>query len=563
MHDKPGLFSSLRHRDFALMMGAFSASAVGSWAYNVALVVWIFDETSSPGWIGAATVCRFLPALVFSAYGGVIAERFEQVRLMVVLDLASVAVMAVLAVEMALHAPVGLAIATAALTSTLATPYEPAAAAMTPQLVGERDLASANALRNTIDNVCVIAGPGLGAILLLLGPPSAAVAVNAGCFLISAVALSRVRARSMPVDVTEGGEAGALKQALVGARAITSSPVAAAPVAFSVIATFVFGVDTVLFIVLSEQILGTGTEGYGYLLAGLGAGGVLAAGMVTRLERLPTLGVVILVGMAFYCLPTLLFLFVDNPIVAFAVQVVRGAGTLVVDVLAITALQRSLPRDLLARVFGAFGAFELLAVLVGASLTPLVIHSWGLDAALWIFGLGVPVISLAGWPLLRQMDRDAATRHVLLAPKVALLNGCDLFASVPAGGIDQLAGAAEEVDVVPGQAVIVKDQHADAFYVVADGKLEVTATGAGAAKPLESLTAGDYFGEIGLIEGIQRTASVTAKTAGRLLRIDGAAFVDALTESAPSVALMDGASSRLARTHPSLRMTGAGLSPDE
>ena len=58
--------------------------------------------------------------------------------------------------------------------------------------------------------------------------------------------------------------------------------------------------------------------------------------------------------MALYCLPTLVFLVVDQPAVGFVTQCLRGAATLVVDVLAITALQRSLPPDRLGRVFGAF-----------------------------------------------------------------------------------------------------------------------------------------------------------------------------------------------------------------
>jgi hypothetical protein len=560
MVHKPGLFTSLRHRDFAILMGAFTTSVIGSWAYNVALAVWIFDETGSAGWVGAATICRFVPALLFSAYGGVIAERFERVRLMVVLDVASVGVMVALAVEMALHAPVAVAIATAALTSTIATAYQPAVAALTPQLVGERDLGSANALRNTIDNACVIAGPGLGAVLLLAAPPWVAVGVNAASFLASATATSRIRARSTPIDVTEGGQLGTFRQTLVGARAIASSSSAAALVTYSVIASFVFGVDTVLFIVLSRDVLGTGAEGYGYLLAGLGAGGVLAAGLVTRLDRLPKLGAVIVLGMAAYCLPTLLFLVVGDPVVAFVIQAVRGTGTLVVDVLAITALQRSLPRDLLARVFGAFDALVLLAIVIGAFLTPVAIGSLGLDATLWIAGLGIPAACLLGWPVLLRMDREAAARRAALAPRVALLDRCDLFASVSDGGIDQLAAAAEEIELEPGQRVVTEGDPADAFYVIVEGTFDVMAEGEGPeVAQFGDLSAGDYFGEIGLIEQIPRTASVSAQTSGRLLRIDGSAFVQALTESAPSAALMDGASQRLGRTHPSLRMTRAAL----
>ena len=561
MSDKPGLVTSLRHRDFRLLMAAFTASAIGSWAYNIALAVWIFDETGSAGWVGAATIGRFVPALLFSAYGGVLADRFERVKLMVVLDLASFAAMVLLAFETAVDAPVILAIATAALTSTLATAYEPAVAAMTPQLVGERDLGSANALRNTIDNVCVIAGPGLGAVILLVGPPWVAIAINASTFLLSAVVVGRMRARSKPVDVTEGGQVGAFRQMAVGAKAIASSPSASVLVAYSIIATFVFGIDTVLFVVLSRDVLGTGSEGYGYLLAGLGVGGVAAAGIVTRLERKPRLGMVILAGMATYCLPTLVFLVSGNPVLAFVLQVVRGAGTLVVDVLAITALQRSLPSDLLARVFGAFNALMLAAVLLGAIVAPVLIDEVSLDAALWFSGLVIPVLCLLGWPVLRRMDRESVARDALLAPKVRLLAACNLFADVSAGGIDQLAGAATEVTVRAGQSIVREGEPADAFYVVADGRLSVTARGeADTVETLNDLSAGDYFGEIGLIEQIPRTATVTPTTKTVLLRIDGPAFLEALTQSAPSPALLDGASLRLRRTHPSKGLTQSGLS---
>jgi hypothetical protein len=560
----PGLLTSLRHRDYALLMGAFTTSAIGSWAYNVALAVWIFAETDSPGWVGAATICRFIPALLFSAYGGVIAERFERVRLMVILDLLSMAVMLALTIEVAVGAPVVIAIATSAMTSTIGTVYEPAVAAITPQLVPERDLGSANALRNTIDNVCVIAGPGLGAVLLLVGPAWVAILINALTFGVSAAATAAIRERSIPVDVTEGGELGPLQQTLVGVKAIVSSSSAFALVVYSVVATVVFGIDTVLFVVLSRDVLGTGAEGYGYLLAGLGVGGVLAAGLVTRLERLPRLGVVILLGMTAYCAPTLLFLVIDDPVLGFVAQVVRGAGTLVVDVLAVTALQRSLPRELLARVFGAFNALVLLAVVLGALVAPPIISGLGLDAMLWIVGLGIPVACLAGWPVLMRMDREAVALRAALAPKVAVLQRCNLFASVSEGSLEQLAQAAEEVHVKSGDVVVREGEPADAFYVIEQGTFAVTSRGeADRETSLGDLTAPDYFGEIGLIDAVPRTATVTASADGIVLRVDGGAFVDALTESAPSTALVDGASLRLGRTHPSRRLTTRALEPPE
>ena len=106
-------------------------------------------------------------------------------------------ILVVMAVVMMFDGPVlAVFLAIAAVSSTLGTSYDPAAAALTPHVVPERHLASANALRNTIDNVTVIAGPAMGALLLLVGPPQNAVWINAVTFVVSALLLSRVRTRT-------------------------------------------------------------------------------------------------------------------------------------------------------------------------------------------------------------------------------------------------------------------------------------------------------------------------------------------------------------------------------
>lgn len=550
-----GLAVALRHRDFRFLMGAYTAASIGGWAYNVGLAVWIFDQTGSAAWIGAATICRFVPALLFGPYGGVLADRFERVRLMVTLDVVAAVLMGALVLVTTLDLPVPLAIVITAVASTVGTMYEPAVAALTPQLVGERDLGAANTLRNTIDNLCVIAGPGVGALLLLLGPAPLAIGLNGVMYAASGAMVSRIRARSQPTDVTEGGSLGVVQQMLVGIKAIGSSSTTLILVAYSVAATLVYGFDTVQFVVLSRDVLGTGAEGYGYLLAGLGVGGLMAAPLVVRLERLPWLGWVILAGMAAYCLPTLLFLIVDEPLAAFVVEAVRGAGTLVVDVLAVTALQRALPNDVLARVFGAFDSLLLVAIVVGASVAPLVINAWGIDASLWIAGLVIPLLSLLGRPALQRMDRRSAVRRAELAPRQRLLAACDLFAHVSDGGLEQLAEGAEIVDVTAGSTVVVEGDPAESFYVVERGLLSVAARGEGVhAQPISALGPGEYFGEIGLIEHIPRTATITALEPTRLIRLSGSSFVDALSEYAPSAALLQGASLRLGRTHPSLHL---------
>lgn len=555
---KDGVLAPLRHRDFRLLTLALGVSGAGSWAYNVALAVYVYEQTHSAAWVGAATIGRFVPSMVFGAYGGVLAERFERVRLMVVLNLICMGLMGVLALITLEKGPVLLVIALAGVSSVVGMTFTPADYAMTPQVVPPSLLAAANTVRNTVENLTVIAGPALGGLLLLLGPPPIAFAFNAGSFLVAAAFTAMVRERSRPVDVTEGGESGPLRQMLVGINTVRTSVTATVLVTYSVIASFVYGVDTVQFVLLSRYQLGTGTDGYGYLLAGLGLGGVAAAGLVSRISSWDRLGTVILIGMATYCLPTLLFLVVDNSVVAFLIQGVRGAGTLVVDVLAMTAMQRSLPGDKLARVMGAFFTLVLGAISLGALLTPQLYEHTNLDTTIWVAGLGLPALCLLGWPWLVRMDNSNLAHLAEIRPRLLVLQRAAILAEASQSVLERLASTATELEVPAGVAVVTEGEPADAFYVIESGVMAVHSHGdSTVSTALPPLGEGEYFGEIGLLERIPRTATVVASVPSKLLRVDGEEFLEALTTASASMSLLEGARVRLART-PSYPPSGSG-----
>jgi len=553
-----GVLAPLRHRDFRLLTLALGISGAGSWAYNVALAVYVYEQTHSAAWVGAATIGRFVPSMVFGAYGGVLAERFERVRLMVVLNLICMGLMGVLALITLEKGPVLLVIALAGVSSVVGMTFTPADYAMTPQVVPPSLLAAANTVRNTVENLTVIAGPALGGLLLLLGPPPIAFAFNAGSFLVAAAFTAMVRERSRPVDVTEGGESGPLRQMLVGINTVRTSVTATVLVTYSVIASFVYGVDTVQFVLLSRYQLGTGTDGYGYLLAGLGLGGVAAAGLVSRISSWDRLGTVILIGMATYCLPTLLFLVVDNSVLAFLIQGVRGAGTLVVDVLAMTAMQRSLPGDKLARVMGAFFTLVLGAISLGALLTPQLYEHTNLDTTIWVAGLGLPALCLLGWPWLVRMDNSNLAHLAEIRPRLLVLQRAAILAEASQSVLERLASTATELEVPAGVAVVTEGEPADAFYVIESGVMAVHSHGESTVSTaLPPLGEGEYFGEIGLLERIPRTATVVASVPSKLLRVDGEEFLEALTTASASMSLLEGARVRLART-PSYPPSGSG-----
>jgi CRP-like cAMP-binding protein len=161
------------------------------------------------------------------------------------------------------------------------------------------------------------------------------------------------------------------------------------------------------------------------------------------------------------------------------------------------------------------------------------------------------------------MDEAAVVRRAAAASKIALLTRCHLFADVREGALDQLAGEAVFQDVTAGTDVVREGDPADALYVVDSGTFGAwQAVEDGTQRALTDVSSGGVFGEIGLLANVPRTATVTARTAGRLLRVDGPAFLTALTQNTASAALLDGASVRLRRTHPQLVIPPTVPAPD-
>jgi voltage-gated potassium channel len=115
-----------------------------------------------------------------------------------------------------------------------------------------------------------------------------------------------------------------------------------------------------------------------------------------------------------------------------------------------------------------------------------------------------------------------------------------------------LGRAAEPEAVEPGTVLIRQGDPADALLVLAEGTLEVEIEQDGRTEPRPSVTAPAYVGEIGLLRGIARTATVRAATRCRLLRIDAADFRAALDTATASRSMVSLAGDRFARTDASV-----------
>lgn len=538
---------ALRHRDLRLLIAAFLIDQTGSWSYVVVITVYVFDRTHSVQWLAALGICRWGPGLLLASYGGVLADRYQRVTILIVSSLASAALMTGMAVMVVTDAPVGLVLALTALSAAAITPYRPAAGALTPEVAGEKDLAAANAIFAALENLVVVLGPAIGGLLLLTGRPVIGVAVNAASFAVAAAIVARLRIRSRGSAGAEYG--GILRQWVTGVKALGAQPVVLALVLFCALDSAVYGASTVLYVPLSIR-LGTGTGGYSYLLAGVALGGVLGAGLANRLSSASRLAPVIMGSLCLQALPFLATVPVRSPALAGTLQVASGAGMVIVDVLAITRLQRDLSGDVLSRVLGIFDTLVLAGILLASLATGILLAHAGITVALVAVGAGIPAIALIGLPTLLLADRASAAVAARLRPRVGLLSQLDLLAGADRTTLERLAAAAEEVVVPAGTVIIREGGEADALWILASGELSVQVTGDGPEpRELPEVTAPGYVGELGLLRGIPRTATVRTRQESTLLRIGGQDFLSALQATRPSPSLLAVAGTRMARTH--------------
>jgi MFS family permease len=458
---------------------------------------------------------------------------------MFVSALASAAVMALIAVVVGMHGPIWLLLVLTVLTAVTGAPYRPAAGALTPEIVDESELAVANGIYSTLESLTVVLGPAFGGLLLLSGARVIGVIINTASFVVAAVLIQRLQVRSTG-SAEPGGRM--IGQWLDGIRALVVARVAFVLVIFCALDSAIYGASTVIYAPLSLR-LGTGVSGYSYLLAGTALGGVIAAGLANRLSASKRLAPVIVASITLQAVPFALTVLTHTPGVAFALQVVSGIGMIIVDVLAITALQRDLDRGVLSRVLGVFDA-AVLAATAGASFAAAAVFaSRGLSFTLIAIGVAFPVAAVLGLPTLLRSDRATAERAERLAPQL------DLFTSASRTALEGLAADAERQHLKARSVLIREGDPADALYILIDGSLTIRAKGdRQTAKQLPTVVAPGYVGELGLIHQVPRTATVRAREDSVVLRIEGDRFLDAMESATASAAFVRLSGVRWSRT---------------
>ena len=387
-------------RPFHLLLLALATSALGDWLYNVALLALVFGRTGSATWVALTTAARVLPVVVLGPLGGVLADRHDRRTLMIGADVVRVALMVALAVVAATGLPILLAPVLAALATAASTVTSPSVAASTARLVEDEELQRANALRAAIGQGAIVAGPALGAVVLALAGPAVAILLNATTFAVSAAAVLAIGRNDafQPRARAEGDLPSFRSELRAGARALRGAPAAIRLVAADVLCSGVYGLLTVLLVLVGRQV-GAGAGGYGILLGGFGAGGLVGAAILSRADAPATWRRTLAVALLLVAASMAALGQSTSLIQALVLAVLGGGGMIAGEVLSETALPRLLDDEVLGRAYGLAVPVSLGGIVVGSLAAGPLVSLLGLHGA---FAAAGAFVALGAALLLRR-----------------------------------------------------------------------------------------------------------------------------------------------------------------
>jgi MFS family permease len=428
---------ALRKRNFRLYWLGQAISNTGNWMQVVALGWFVLQIAGSPIALGLLGLAQFLPILVLSLAGGMLADRFTRLHLLLVTQSAAM-LLAFLLTLLALmdKPPLWSLLLVAALAAMVTAIDNPARQAFLSDLVGKDLLLNAIALNASVYNGAAVIGPSLAGLLLLRVGATGCFLLNALSFLAVLIALTMIaisRQPGIPENVVAplaGARSIAGAQPLSGAEPLNNTkPIAGAQPHINIAASLrEFGslpqapaILAILGIAAAASLLGRpylllmpafartvqhiGPQGLGIMVAASGLGSLLGALLLASLRSSKRLeGLLMITGISF---GLALLIFALTPAFLFATLTLLGcgAGATMTMMVANTLLQTQAPTSMRGRVMSLYTLIAAGFTPLGALLVSGLGTEIGLQGATIIAGIGVVFIVIAGYQLLSRSIR--------------------------------------------------------------------------------------------------------------------------------------------------------------
>jgi MFS family permease len=514
---------AFRSRELRRLQLAGVGSTLAVWIYSIAIAVYAYRENGAKA-VGIVLFVRWSLAAVFAPWLALFADRASRRRVMLAVDLARTALVAVMTVVAATGGPPLVVYACAVLVSIVSSAFAPAQAALLPTLSKTpEELTASNLALETISGVGMFVGPALGGLVLAFRGPWLVFLLGGVGYLWSGLCVAGLTPDEAPAAEEKKPIVGEL---VAGFTAIASDRRLQIVIGLIGVQMFAVGALEVVLVVDSIRVLHAGNSGVGWLNTALGVGGLLGGVLGVTLTARKRLAGDFSLGFLVYGAALAVLGLFTNFGVALVLFALVGMGGTLIDVTGMTLLQRAAPAEVVGRVFGVLQSLMLATTAVGALVTPLLISA--LDPA-WAFAAVGLLLPAAVLPALRSLTAIDRSARIAVEP-LELLRGIAIFAPLPTPVLEWLASLAAEVHVPAMTAVVTQGDHGDRFYVIAEGTATVEIDGA----ETSTLSRGDFFGEIALLRDVPRTATVRAVDELRLFALERDDFIAAVTGHAPS-----------------------------
>lgn len=396
---------ALRERNFRLYWLGQAVSNTGNWMQIVALSWFVLQLTGNPLTIGLLGLAQSLPIFALSLIGGMLADRFSRLRLLIVTQSSAMLLAFALALLSATgKPPVWSLLLVAALAACVTALDNPARQAFLSDLVGKDALLNAVALNASVYNGAAVIGPTLAGLLLLRIGATGCFALNALSFLAVVCALliitrntfqthkksSPISAGASPASQTR------LSASLRGFWQLREQGAILIVLVIAAAASLLGRPYLLLMPAFARTVQHVGPAQLGIMVAASGAGSFIGSVALATLNRASYLQRLLLIcGIGFGCA---LALFALTPafLIAALLLIACGAGATMTMTVANTLLQTQSPTALRGRVMSLYTLVAAGLSQLGALLITGVGAGIGLGTAMVIMSSGIVIAVVAG-----------------------------------------------------------------------------------------------------------------------------------------------------------------------
>ncbi len=399
-----GVFRSVRHsKNLRIYLAGHCVSVIGTWAQRVAQDWLVLEITGSSVALGVSLAAQFIPMLVFGQWGGLLVDRMDRRRTMMVTQVLSGLLAVALAVITLLDVVQLWSVLALGFGLGLVTVVDvPARQAFVAAMVEPADYANAQALASSINNAGRLVGPAVAGLLIAGVGLGLAFVVNAASFVAVLISLMLLDVSALRPSPRIPRRRGQIRE---GARYLWGSPsLRATMILVAVVAVFGQNFRVVLPLAATE-LYGGDAATYGWLTSAMGLGALLGA-VLSATATIPTAWSVLLTTVAFGA-ANLAAAFSPALAMALFVMVAVGITNVTFNTLARSVLLLGSDPSMHGRMMAFHGQVFLGSTPIGGPLVGWICAVWGARAGFLIAaGTALLAVALLMAPL-RRARRDA------------------------------------------------------------------------------------------------------------------------------------------------------------